>query len=60
MLISIVTPVYKAENIVDELVNRLEIELKKITTDYEIILVEDGGPDQSWERIISVAPKITR
>lgn len=57
MLISIVTPVYKAENIVDELVNRLEIELKKITTDYEIILVEDGGPDQSWERIIQCGSK---
>jgi len=36
--ISIVSPVYEAEKIVDELVNRLQIELNKITESYEIIL----------------------
>jgi len=50
-LISVVSPVYRAENIVDELVNRLETELEKISGDYEIILVEDGSPDKSWEKI---------
>lgn len=51
ILISVVSPVYKAEKIVDELVSRLVINLDKITSNFEIILVEDGGPDNSWERI---------
>jgi glycosyltransferase involved in cell wall biosynthesis len=51
MEISVVSPVYRAENIVDELVNRIVIELEKITNDYEIILVEDGSLDNSWAKI---------
>ncbi|MBK8551402.1 MAG: glycosyltransferase family 2 protein [Ignavibacteria bacterium] len=50
-LISVVSPVYKSEKIVDELVKRLSEELSKLTENYEIILVEDGGGDNSWEKI---------
>lgn len=50
-LISIVSPVYKAENIVDLLVQRISSEVGKITAAYEVILVEDGSPDASWEAI---------
>ena len=50
--ISIVSPVYRAEFIVDELVRRLKAELSRITENYEIILVEDCGPDNSWDRIV--------
>lgn len=50
-LISAVSPVYRAEGIVDELVRRLKLSLESITDNYEIILVEDGGPDNSWEKI---------
>lgn len=49
--LSIISPVYKAEKIVDELVRRIVEEVSKITTDYEIILVEDGGGDNSWNKI---------
>ncbi|MFZ5554775.1 MAG: glycosyltransferase family 2 protein [Bacteroidota bacterium] len=49
--ISVVSPVYKAENIVEELVSRLQKELSQITPAFEIILVEDGGKDKSWEKI---------
>lgn len=51
MLLSIVSPVYKAEKIVDELVRRIHQAVVGITADYEVILVEDGGGDASWERI---------
>ncbi len=51
MKISVVSPVYNAEPIVDELVRRVKSELAAITEDYEIILVEDGSPDNSWVRI---------
>ena len=50
--ITIVSPVYKAEKIVDELVKRIETEIVKITLDYEIILVEDCSPDKSWSKIL--------
>jgi glycosyltransferase involved in cell wall biosynthesis len=49
--ISVISPVYKAENILDELVKRITSEIEKITSDYEIILVEDGSPDNSWQKI---------
>lgn len=50
-LISIVTPVYRAENIVEELVKLLKEELSKITEDFEIILVNDSSPDLSMVKI---------
>jgi glycosyltransferase involved in cell wall biosynthesis len=49
--LSIVSPVYNAEKIVDELIRRISAEAEQITPDYEIVLVEDGGPDNSWARI---------
>jgi dolichol-phosphate mannosyltransferase len=51
MKISVVSPVYKAENIIDELVRRLSQALKELTDDYEIILVEDCSGDGSWKKI---------
>ncbi len=51
MHISVVSPVYKAETIVDELVLRIINSVSKTTKDFEIILVDDGSPDNSWESI---------
>lgn len=50
-LISITIPVYLAENIVELLVLRINEEVSKITDNFEIILVEDGSPDKSWQAI---------
>lgn len=49
--ISIVSPVYKTEYIVDELVKRIVTEVTKITDDFEVILVDDGSPDNVWGKI---------
>jgi glycosyltransferase involved in cell wall biosynthesis len=54
-LISIVVPVYKAENCLDELYHRLVAALEPITSDFEIILVEDCGGDNSWQVIEQLA-----
>ena len=51
ILISIVSPVYQAEKIVNTLVEKIIEEVLKITEDFEIILVEDGSSDNSWEII---------
>lgn len=50
--ISIVSPVYRAENLVDKLVDRTIEFVSKITDSFEIILVEDCGPDNSWQKIV--------
>ena len=52
--ISIVSPVYLAQNIIDELVKRVEENVLKISNSYEIILIEDGSPDNSWSKIEKV------
>ncbi len=49
--LSIVSPVYNAENIMLELVKQIEANVKSITSNYEIILVNDGSKDRSWQKI---------
>ena len=54
---SIISPVYQAENILNELVTRIENEIQKVTNDYEVILVDDGSTDDSWKVIESLCEK---
>ncbi len=49
--LSIVSPVYRAETIVETLVCEIKKHVEPISRDYEIVLVEDGSPDNSWEEI---------
>lgn len=56
-LISVVSPVYKAEGILDAFVERVVDVVTKITQNYEIILVDDGSPDASWEKIQKACTK---
>lgn len=51
-ILSIVSPVYGAEKIVPELIKRISDEVIKITPDFEIVLIEDGSPDNSWNVIV--------
>ncbi|MEW7291003.1 glycosyltransferase family 2 protein [Aquimarina sp. 2304DJ70-9] len=55
MKLSIVSPVYNAEYIIPLLVKRIAKSVSTITEDYEIILVEDYSPDNSWARIKDIA-----
>jgi polyisoprenyl-phosphate glycosyltransferase len=50
--ISVVSPVFKAEKIVDQLCERLVKNLEPITSNFEIILIEDGSKDNSWNKIV--------
>jgi polyisoprenyl-phosphate glycosyltransferase len=58
--LSVVIPVYKAEGCLEELYRRLRDALENISTDFEIILVEDCGGDRSWEIINQLAAKDPR
>ncbi|MCJ7625268.1 MAG: glycosyltransferase family 2 protein [Anaerolineaceae bacterium] len=51
MSISVVIPVYNSEKSLLPLVDQLKIVLPSITSDYEILLVNDGSIDHSWEII---------
>ncbi len=55
MHISVVSPVYKAPKILRELVVRLEKSLSDITNSFEVILVDDGCPWDSWSVIEELA-----
>ena len=59
--ISIVSPVYRGEKMVAELVRRNIDSISTISDDYEIILVNDASPDNSWDEIVkqcAVNPKV--
>ena len=43
-----------------ELVNRIEASVQQITPDYEIVLVNDCSPDQSWEGIKTICSQNKR
>jgi dolichol-phosphate mannosyltransferase len=58
--ISVVSPVYRAEGCVAELCRRLKLAVAPITEDFEIILIEDRGPDNSWAAIREEASKDVR
>lgn len=49
--LSVVSPVYRGEKMVEELVTRIVASVSTITDDFEIILVNDASPDNSWAEI---------
>lgn len=49
--ISIVSPEYRGEKMVHELVARVQASVSSITENYEIILVNDASPDNTWSVI---------
>ena len=53
--LSIIVPVYKSRECLPELYRRLTASLPATGLDYEILLIEDGGLDGSWEYIASLA-----
>jgi len=59
-LISVVIPVYNAETCLDELYQRLKTALETITLNFEIVLVEDCGGDNSWQVIERLAATDSR
>lgn len=59
-LYSIVVPVYKSERSLRELYERVDKTFEDIQGDYELILVEDGGGDNSWEVMKSLRKEDSR
>jgi len=56
-IISIVSPVYKAEKIVENLVTEIQLVMQQLNVSFEIILVDDRSPDNSWEKMKDLSLK---
>lgn len=54
MDLSVVSPVYRGEKMLSELVERIHKAISPLTDDYEIVLVNDCSPDNSWECISEI------
>lgn len=57
MNISVIIPVYRGEALIESLVERLAKSLPKFSKKYEVLLVNDGSPDNSWDVIQKLARK---
>jgi dolichol-phosphate mannosyltransferase len=55
--IAVVAPVYNEEQNVEEFTNRVSNELKQLTKEFKIILIDDGSKDNSWQKIAEICSK---
>jgi len=55
--LSVIVPVYNSEQILPELILRLQEVLKNLGHNYEVILVNDGSADDSWNTICTLENK---
>ena len=60
MSVSVVVPVFRSENTLGPLCARLAEVLGRMGEPFEVILVEDGGGDGSWEKITQLAASDAR
>jgi dolichol-phosphate mannosyltransferase len=58
--LSVVIPVYRAEDCLEELYRRLVAALTPLVPSFEIVLVEDCGGDRSWDVICGLAARDAR
>jgi glycosyltransferase involved in cell wall biosynthesis len=56
--ISVVIPIFNEEESVNPLCERLHAALSRLGRSYEIILVDDGSSDRTWELLAANAKKI--
>lgn len=53
--LSVVIPVLNEESLVQELIKRVTLNCEKITTDYEVLIVDDGSIDNTWSKILDAS-----
>lgn len=58
--LAVIVPVYNSLKTLSELIERLEATLTAITADYQIVLVDDCGPQPVWPVIESHAKRDSR
>jgi polyisoprenyl-phosphate glycosyltransferase len=58
--LSVLSPCYRDQDNVAELHRRLTAACESLNIDYEILLVDDGSPDLTWNEILRIAQIDTR
>jgi glycosyltransferase involved in cell wall biosynthesis len=58
--LSVVIPLYNSAEILPHLLDRLDAALPQVTSEYEIILVNDGSHDGTWARVQEQLPVRSR
>ena len=58
-MISIVVPTYNEENVIKKFVPCIKKVFCKIKEDYEILFINDGSKDKTWEEIITLSKEDT-
>jgi len=53
--LSVVIPVLNEESLIKELIKRVTLNCEKITTDYEVLIVDDGSIDNTWSKILDAS-----
>jgi glycosyltransferase involved in cell wall biosynthesis len=56
--VSVISPVYNASEILETLVDKILINIKKINKNYEIILIDDCSKDDSWKKLNIIKSKL--
>jgi glycosyltransferase involved in cell wall biosynthesis len=55
--ISVVIPVLNESSLIDELIRQIGFNVELVSSDYEIVIVDDGSEDNTWELIESESRK---
>ncbi len=50
--ISVIAPMYNEEEVIDCFFERIQCNLEKVTQAYEIICVNDGSHDSTWQKLV--------
>jgi glycosyltransferase involved in cell wall biosynthesis len=58
--LSVVIPVYNESSLIEELVKRVKTNIELITKDFEVIIVDDGSIDGTWNLIENEAKAESR
>ena len=58
--VSVVSPIYRGEKTIDKLVDEIQKVMELLSLDYEIILVDDRSPDNSWEQMKRLSLKFSQ
>lgn len=55
--LSVVIPVLNEEKVIEVLIERVIKNAELITNDYEILIIDDGSQDKTWDKILSESLK---
>jgi glycosyltransferase involved in cell wall biosynthesis len=55
MQISVVIPVLNESEVIEELVRRVKLNVESITSQFEIIIIDDGSMDETWNIFCRIA-----